>query len=421
MIRLNQPLFFSEIGLKDNQEDFTYPAAPDENSRVFILCDGMGGHERGEVASSIVATTIGSILDETADNHQDITPERFDKALTAAYDALETIDGAESDRKPGTTLASVCFNKSTVLAAHIGDSRIYQLRPDLFNTSTPEDAIIYRSEDHSLVNDLVKAGQIRAEEARNHPRRNVITRALQPRLSRRFKATVYETNDVLPGDYFFLCSDGILERISDRLLCEILSAPLSDNEKLDAIKAECMKGTRDNFSCYLIPVRESSADKPANYKVPLIILCAVIAIAAAGIVSYYAGWFHSEPLVQTNDTIVAVEDSTVVDTLLLATPLPDSVAQPDTIPPVHDPVLTTEPDRDTLTTTTKAADVRHDSIVAPAPSQAAATQQESPKAVSAPEDTKPSTGGIPPRPKKDNSGAVPPPVRKKDSTPKPLA
>lgn len=330
MITLRPPLQFSEIGSKPNQEDYIYPETPDADSRVFILCDGMGGHERGEVASSTVARTLGRNLSDIARTGQEIDRKTFDDSLSQAYDALDRMPGSDSPRKPGTTLAALCFNSSSYLAAHIGDSRIYHLRPSLFDSEAGSNGIIYRSPDHSLVNDLVRAGQITEEEARTHPRRNVITRAMQPGLEHRFEPTVRESADILPGDYFFLCSDGVLERMSDSTLCEIIATPdLTDAEKMGRILALCNLGTRDNYSAILIPVADITAPRKRNpYRLPLIILSLIILIACGGIAAYYAGWLTPKDAAappSADSTAVtppeAVGSAPVIDTIILSKPL----------------------------------------------------------------------------------------------------
>lgn len=253
MIEIRQPLCFSEIGRKDNQEDYLYPPKADTHTRVFILCDGMGGHDNGEVASKTAATALGTFLSA----RHPVTLADFDTALAKAYDALDGID-TDSARKPGTTMTCLCLNDNSFLVAHIGDSRIYHLRPSLFDPRTKRGGILYQSSDHSLVNDLLKAGELTEEEARVFPQRNVITRAMQPHLDKRYAADVYEFTDVRPGDYFFLCCDGILEQLSNTSLCEILAmTSLDDKQKLNVIKSICDGNTRDNYSCWLIPVKDA--------------------------------------------------------------------------------------------------------------------------------------------------------------------
>lgn len=250
MITIRKPLSFSEIGRKDNQEDYLYPASAGIGTRVFILCDGMGGHDNGEVASRTAATALGNFLTQ----YKEIDRSIFEAGLSAAYDALDSVD-TNSDKKPGTTMTCLCLNDDSYLVAHIGDSRIYHIRPSLYNSADKRGGILYQSSDHSLVNDLLKAGELTEDEARDFPQKNVITRAMQPHLAQRYKADVYMFDDIRDGDYFFMCCDGVLEQLSNEKLCEILAdKSLNDSAKLAAIKAVCDGNTRDNYTCWLIPV-----------------------------------------------------------------------------------------------------------------------------------------------------------------------
>jgi len=245
-ITLRTPLSFTEIGRKDNQEDRLYPVnGASASSRTFILCDGMGGHARGEVAAEVVSTTLGNALD--SHTSASVSENEFGESLALCYKALDEKLAGDDSRRPGTTLTCVRFGDNGVLAAHIGDSRIYHVRPGV--------GIMFRTSDHSLVNELVRAGQITEAEALVHPRRNVITRAMMPGASNPPKADITLLSDIQSGDYFFLCCDGVLERLRDQRLITILSdTNLTDNGKLNAIKAICDKGTRDNYTAWLIPI-----------------------------------------------------------------------------------------------------------------------------------------------------------------------
>ena len=261
MITIRQPLSFTEIGLKDNQEDYLFPNRADEETRVFIMCDGMGGHDNGEVASMTAANALGDYLSSCSA----IDIPVFETGLAKAYDALDNID-TNSTKKPGTTMTCLCLNENNYLVAHIGDSRIYHIRPYLYNSETKRGGILYQSSDHSLVNDLLKAGELTEEEAKDFPQKNVITRAMQPHLAKRYKADVYTFDDIQGGDYFFLCSDGILEQVSNEALCEILAQDnLSDELKLARIKSICENKTKDNYTCWLIPIDKTNV-KGTNSK-----------------------------------------------------------------------------------------------------------------------------------------------------------
>ena len=254
-ITIRQPKSFSEIGRKDNQEDFLWPnpATVTTENRVFVMCDGVGGQDSGEVASETAATALGTYLTEHQSEDGIVTKADFEKALSYAYDEMDKVDNG-AVRKMGTTMTCLVLHRGGALVAHIGDSRIYHVRPSLASKEG-RTGIIYQSADHSLVNDLLKAGEITEEEAVNFPQKNVITRAMQPHLERRYKADIYEINDVESGDYFFLCCDGVLEQLTNDKLGEILAnVTLNDEGKIAAVKAVCDGNTRDNYTCWLVPI-----------------------------------------------------------------------------------------------------------------------------------------------------------------------
>lgn len=241
-----------ELGQRSNQEDSLYPAlgksTPDD--RLFILCDGMGGHEKGEVASATVCETISRVVLSAWHSGEALSDELFLQALSAAYDALDTKDNGE-ERKMGTTLTFLCLHANGATVAHIGDSRIYQLRPASKNSPAQ---IVFRTQDHSLVNDLVKIGEITEEEAKHHPQKNVITRAMQPCLEQRAKADIAHLTDVQTGDYFFMCSDGMLEQSTDDNILNIITKPnATDEQKLEMLR-QVTDENKDNHTAHLVHI-----------------------------------------------------------------------------------------------------------------------------------------------------------------------
>lgn len=264
-ITIRQPKSFSEIGRKDNQEDFLWPnpATVTTENRVFVMCDGVGGQDSGEVASQTAATALGTCLTEHQPASGIVTKADFEEALSYAYDEMDKVDNG-AVRKMGTTMTCLVLHRGGALVAHIGDSRIYHVRPSLASKEG-RTGIIYQSADHSLVNDLLRAGEITEEEAVNFPQKNVITRAMQPHLERRYKADVYEISDVQSGDFFFLCCDGVLEQLTNDRLGEILSdESLDDQGKIENVKAVCDGRTRDNYTCWLIPIDEVVREEDDN-------------------------------------------------------------------------------------------------------------------------------------------------------------
>jgi serine/threonine protein phosphatase PrpC len=241
-----------ELGQRTNQEDSLFPALGKSTSddRLFVLCDGMGGHEKGEVASATVCETLSRVILSAWHPGEVLSDELFLQALSAAYDALDAKDNGE-ERKMGTTLTFLCLHASGATVAHIGDSRIYQLRPASKNTSA---RIVFRTQDHSLVNDLVKIGEITEEEAKHHPQKNVITRAMQPCQEHRAKADIAHLTDILPGDYFYMCSDGMLEEASDENILNIITKPnATDEQKLEMLR-NVTEENKDNHTAHLIHI-----------------------------------------------------------------------------------------------------------------------------------------------------------------------
>lgn len=245
-----------ELGKRTNQEDSIYPADGGYSDGLFILCDGMGGHEKGEVASSTVCEVMSRYVKENCSG--EFTETDFRNALSAAYDALDAKDDG-SDRKMGTTLAFLKFHDGGYLAAHIGDSRIYHIRP-----SSKE--ILYVSRDHSLVNELVALGEMTPEEAKSSKQKNVITRAMQPGQERRSKAEIRMIEDVRDGDYFYICSDGMLERTEDvEILNVLLMDDRTDDEKIGIFR-KVTEDNRDNHSAFLIRVTSGGIKQRRSFK-----------------------------------------------------------------------------------------------------------------------------------------------------------
>ena len=255
------PLCIHELGKRDNQEDTIYPSQGEasEADRVFVLCDGMGGAEHGEVASSTVAATIASGL-ERLQAHGDMTPRQMLKtALNDAYDALDARNASEektSAKTMGTTLCVLILHDGGALMAHIGDSRIYHVRPS-------SRSILTKTRDHSMVSDMIELGEITPEQAKSVNYRNIITRVMQPNTDRD-PSQIDETTDVQAGDYFYLCSDGMLEQMDDEQLLEILCASdLTDQQKRDTLR-QATADNKDNHSAILIHIK-SVEGEPVIY------------------------------------------------------------------------------------------------------------------------------------------------------------
>lgn len=248
-IILDQPYTFCQKGQREYQEDARCPDTdlPLLSQRFFIVCDGVGGCEQGDVASSTVCRTMAKSL-EHVDFSKDFTTNDFSQIIDTAFNALDA-KANDSNSDMATTMVFVCFHAGGCTMAHIGDSRIYQYRKD--------EGIIYRSEDHSLVNSLVHNGNLSPEEAESHPKGNVITRYMSPVNDdeERWETTMVTTDDVKPDDIFILCTDGVNRCVTDNQLIDILNSEISNEDKTKQIAAECLYSS-DNNTCILIPVKE---------------------------------------------------------------------------------------------------------------------------------------------------------------------
>lgn len=248
--KLFQPLYIHEMGKRQNQEDSLYPndGQATVDNRVFIVCDGMGGHDKGEVASAAVCQGLSRRAEALLSPDRPFTDDDFRVALAEAFDTLDRADTEHAGRM-GTTMTFICLHRGGVLAAHIGDSRIYHLRP-----ATGE--VLYRSRDHSLVQQLYEMGEISYNEMATNPRKNVIMRAMQPYQDERVEPSFVHITDVRPGDYFYLCSDGMLEQMEDDEMLSIVGNPtLTEEQKVQEFIRRTVDNS-DNHTAYLVKIQE---------------------------------------------------------------------------------------------------------------------------------------------------------------------
>ena len=270
----------TDVGLVRSHNEDSYLV----RNPLFGVCDGMGGHAAGEVASSIAVRTIASHAPATADD------ALLGAAVEAANEAV--IHGAETgEGKPGMgCTASCCIIEGTKMAvAHVGDSRIYLLRAG---------TMVRVTHDHSYVEELVDAGEITADEARVHPSRSIITRALG---SDPDMYADHFTLDVERGDRVIVCSDGLSSMVPDSTIESIAVSSATSSECVDAlVRATLAEGAHDNVTVIVVDVvsdgreeerRRARMRAVIGWLVALVALVAVLAGALALIVhnSWYVG------------------------------------------------------------------------------------------------------------------------------------
>ena len=224
----------TDVGLvREHNEDSYLVRAP-----VFAVCDGMGGHAAGEVASSIAVNTIAAHAPQHAD---DILLGAAVEAANAAI--MQGAANGEGKQGMGCTATCALIEENHMAIAHVGDSRIY-----LLHSGT----LVRLTHDHSYVEELVEAGEITADEARVHPSRSVITRALG---SDPDMYADHFTIDVSNGDRIILCSDGLSSMVEDSEIEAV--AVTSPNPQMAAdnlVAAALTAGGHDNVSVVVVDV-----------------------------------------------------------------------------------------------------------------------------------------------------------------------
>ncbi len=242
----------TNVGMKRNHNEDTFSILDEEN--LFIVCDGMGGHASGEVASQMAVETIRNFFRDTREDPELTWPYKMDRAKR--YEENRLITGVKlanlriheaSKREPkyhgmGTTIVSADIIDEGIYLGHVGDSRIYRIRDNQIEQVT---------EDHSLLNDYIKMKKLTTEEIENFPHKNVIVRALGMKESVKVD-TFFEQPH--PGDIYLLCSDGLCNEISDEQMLEIVSRQPRDLQAAchGLIEAANKAGGHDNTTVLLV-------------------------------------------------------------------------------------------------------------------------------------------------------------------------
>jgi PPM family protein phosphatase len=213
-------------------------------SPLFVVADGMGGAQAGEVASRIAVESFRHGLDDASD------PELALSALAlAANSRIHELSHSNAEQAGmGTTLTAIYVGEREVAIAHVGDSRAYCLR---------DGQLLRLTDDHSLVDELVRQGRLTPEEAVEHPQRSVITRALGPEGTVEVDTRSFRA---LAGDVYLLCSDGLTTMLGETELAAVLLAhPRLSDAGEALIAAANAAGGRDNITVLLLRLEEVNA------------------------------------------------------------------------------------------------------------------------------------------------------------------
>ncbi|WP_282782453.1 protein phosphatase 2C domain-containing protein [Phaeodactylibacter xiamenensis] len=275
-IQLKPPKIIFGQGQRQNNEDYYYPN-PNTMQRqmpFFLVCDGMGGAEKGEIASKMAVEGFAHFFEN---NLVEIpTPEYLSKALARVEKQFDTyITATPIAKGMGTTLTLLWFHQQGITIGHIGDSRIYRFRTGEVKPLT---------EDHSFVGELLAANLITEKEAEQHPKKNVITRAIQGGYTGGTKMTVQNLKKVNTGDIYMLCSDGITEACPTPVLHQLFESNPKLEDLHQAIKNRCIEHSHDNYTALLIEVEavETASPIAANKELDKDGASAAVAPTSAG-------------------------------------------------------------------------------------------------------------------------------------------
>jgi protein phosphatase len=244
----------SDPGLRRTSNEDCYVTRPDIG--LFVVADGMGGHVAGEVASRVAVEAIEAFVQETAGADKNRTwPFPFDPAVSVETNRLKaafrlgnrriatTIADSQELRGMATTASGMLFGAQDISVAHVGDSRVYVLRAGVLDQIT---------HDHSWVEEQVRAGTLSPTAARQHPWRNVVTRALSGGEDPEVDVTEITPS---PGDRYLLCTDGLFGVVPDTRIAELLGS----GEPLEAICRALVEsanaaGGPDNITTLVIQI-----------------------------------------------------------------------------------------------------------------------------------------------------------------------
>lgn len=226
--------------VRENNEDRFFM---DKEKHIYMVADGMGGHNAGEVASQMAVDIAGQYINDSMTPDADLTQVICDAITAANRDIYQKSIHSKKLSGMGTTLDVCAFYEDKIITFHVGDSRIYRLRGDELSLMTT---------DHSFVEMLVQKGELTREEAENHPNRNMITRAVGT------ESTVLidvSEQDAKPGDLYLMCSDGLTNMLNQSELEQILKLDVSLEDRANRlVELANEKGGTDNITVLMIEV-----------------------------------------------------------------------------------------------------------------------------------------------------------------------
>ena len=236
----------SDKGKRRNNEDYvgSYEL---NNEYCFAVADGLGGHERGEVASKLVVETVGEVFAQENGYSEYFLREAFELAQQNLLDKQQKEDAYDELK---TTLTLVVIGKESIGWGHVGDSRIYRFG---------NKKLITQTKDHSVPQMLVKMGEITEKEIRNHPDRSRLLKVMGVDWDRP-KYEIVEDVPIVCGDSYLMCSDGFWELIEEKQMLNCLKKSKTPQEWIELMQEIVLENGKernmDNYSAIAIWIRE---------------------------------------------------------------------------------------------------------------------------------------------------------------------
>lgn len=229
----------THTGIKRDHNEDTYGV--NNSLKIWLIADGMGGHDHGELASAMARDSILHFFKE-GESLKNCILNSNQEIINSSYER-------GGDLPMGTTIVVLTIVDDKFFAAWVGDSRIYKLSKS--NILTPI------STDHSYVQELVDQNLITEEQARTHPHRNVVTQALGVTDNSEIRVSLSDGNFEV-GDKFLLCSDGLSEEVDDNKIQELMSKDLHPQEIADQLTIAALKGGgSDNITVLILEAEKS--------------------------------------------------------------------------------------------------------------------------------------------------------------------
>lgn len=232
----------TDVGLKREKNEDSLLSDPKIN--LFIVADGMGGHKGGEVASRLAAETMNEIVNYHLENSSFFSPKAvIEEGYRQANERIFKKSHSDFELQGmGTTMVTLFFYKDTLYVGNVGDSRAYLMR---------EKYIWQITEDHSVLNEHLRAGLIRDSEVKNFQAKNFITRSVG--FEQEVVCDVFERKFNV-GDRYLICSDGLCGLITDELMLEICHNSKSEDAVANCIDAAKRHGGDDNITTLIVDV-----------------------------------------------------------------------------------------------------------------------------------------------------------------------